>query len=249
MKVKLSFSLVVLLIVFLSVGMVAASENITENMDNQQAEDILGVEDVPLKENSPEIPANNESSSAADLYVNVKTDSNNVDRGDIVIWTITVQSQGGMAKNTVVQVSLSSNLKYIDSSADAGSFNPNNGTWNVGDLEGLKSLKIKTEALYWGELGVDVFASANFDGESPISDAATARIICSSKPGPVSKPDDNKRHQPHYLSSHSSSFRVTTKALSNVSAKAKIDMKPAGNPILIALLSLTTLFAIKFKKD
>ena len=56
MKVKLSFSLVVLLIVFLSVGMVAASENITENMDNQQAEDILGVEDVPLKENSPEIP-------------------------------------------------------------------------------------------------------------------------------------------------------------------------------------------------
>ena len=54
MKVKLSFSLVVLLIVFLSVGMVAASENITENMDNQQAEDILGVEDVPLKENSPE---------------------------------------------------------------------------------------------------------------------------------------------------------------------------------------------------
>ena len=85
MKVKLSFSLVVLLIVFLSVGMVAASENITENMDNQQAEDILGVEDVPLKENSPEIPANNESSSAADLSVNVKTDSNNVDRGDIVI--------------------------------------------------------------------------------------------------------------------------------------------------------------------
>ena len=50
MKVKLSFSLVVLLIVFLSVGMVAASENITENTDNQQAEDILGVEDVPLKE-------------------------------------------------------------------------------------------------------------------------------------------------------------------------------------------------------
>ena len=125
MKVKLSFSLVVLLIVFLSVGMVAASENITENMDNQQAEDILGVEDVPLKENSPEIPANNESSSAADLYVNVKTDSNNVDRGDIVIWTITVLAPGVMAKNTIVQVSLSSNLKYIDSSADAGSFNPN----------------------------------------------------------------------------------------------------------------------------
>ena len=86
-------------------------------------------------------------------------------------------------------------------------------------------------------------------GAGTVLDAATARIICSSKPGPVSKPDDNKRHQPHYLSSHSSSFRVTTKALSNVSAKAKIDMKPAGNPILIALLSLTTLFAIKFKKD
>lgn len=149
----------------------------------------------------------------------------------------------------MVQVSLSSNLKYIDSSADAGYYNPNNGTWNVGDLEGLKSLKIKTEALYWGDLSVDVFASANFDDESPISDVATAKIICSSNPGPVSKPDDIKRHQPHYLSYHASNYRVTTKSLSNSSVKAKIDMKPTGNPILIALLSLTTIFAIRFKKD
>lgn len=249
MKVKLSFSLVLLLIVFLSVGMVAASENITENIDIQQTDDILGAEDVSLKENLPEISANNESSSTADLSVNVEADSKMVFKGDIVVWTLTVQSQGGTAKNTKVQVSLSSNLKYIDSSTDAGSFNPSNGTWDVGDLEGLKSLKIKTEAIGWGDLSVDAFASANLDDKGPIYDVATARVLCSSNPGPVSKPDDNKRHQPHYLSSHSSNYRVTTKALSKVSAEAKIDMKPAGNPILMALLSLTTLFAVRFKKD
>lgn len=252
MKVKLSFSLVLLLIVFLSVGMVAASENITENIDDQQTGDILGVEDVSLSENSPEISeiqTAGENSDAVDFSVNVKTDSKDVRMGDVVIWTITVQSYGGTAKNTEVQVLLNSNLKYIDSSTDAGSYNPNEGIWKVGDLNGLKSLKIKTEAVHWGKLWVDVSAVANLEDGTPISDVASDRIICLSNPGPVSKPDDNKRHQPHYLSYHSSNYRVTTKSLSNVSAEAKIDMKPAGNPILMALLSLTTLFAVRFKKD
>ena len=262
MKVKFGFSLAVLLMVFLAMGMVAAGENITQNTDNQiMSDNSLLSSDIGEEESIGENPTLatqdapsdvEEGSSDVDLEVTVKPDVDNPQRGDTVTWKVTVKSFGGTAYNTRVYVDFSTRLKYVDSHANVGSYSPDDGQWNIGDLKDSQtaSLTVKTQVLQYGTYYAHAMAFTDSKDKGAYN-VATANVTVSPPPaGPVSDPKKRQHdnHQSHYLSSEQSRYRSVTKSLDNPLVEAKLDAKPTGNPVLMLLLSLTALFGVGFRK-
>lgn len=96
---------------------------------------------------------------AADLYVNVNVDKNNVNPGDIIYITFKVGNKGNMvARNTLITFSILNGLQFINASSPDGYNNfifdnkTNTITWNMGDLPNVDpTLIIAVRAL---EIGI-----------------------------------------------------------------------------------------------
>ena len=130
---------------------------------------------------------NNQNSSSAYLVLDNDADVENVYICDYVTWILEVQNFGpDTAENVKVYDKLPDGLKYVKHSLTKGTFNPNTGIWDIGDLsveEGLVTLLISTRAIAAGEqineayITSDTFNSNNetfeeeeidvFDRDSP----------------------------------------------------------------------------------
>lgn len=124
MKLKY-ITLTAILIILLSLGTAAASENITDtvsaDMDNSYS------------------AVNENTYSDVDLSVNVNVTPSYVNEkyntvGSEVPWTITVTANGGTAHNTKILQVLSNNLQYISHDTTMGKYDPETRIWTIGDL-------------------------------------------------------------------------------------------------------------------
>ena len=235
MKVKLSFSLVVLLIVFLSVGMIAASENITQNTDSQ----------LTLDDNAENYSKN---SPAPDLSVSVSVDDEYCIVGEDVTWAISVGNKGATAVDARVYLHFHGDLEYVSHHADAGSYNPDTRIWDIGNLVkgDIKHLNVMTKVLSSGPLECRAFAYTLILDEFSLNGHDYAKSNGITIQNYTSKMDDSY-HQSHYLSSRQSNYRSVSKSFSNPVAQAKTEMKPVGNPIFLIVISLV-ICCFGFKK-
>jgi uncharacterized repeat protein (TIGR01451 family) len=82
-------------------------------------------------------------------------DKENINLGDEVTWIVTAQNFGpNTAKNVKVYDKLPSGLKYVKHTTTKGTFDPETGIWDIGDLkvsDGMVTLKITTVAESTGE--------------------------------------------------------------------------------------------------
>lgn len=132
---------VIALIFFLSIGAINAQDT------NQT--DSLALDDT----SQPVLESDNEAS--AFLVLDNDASEENIYIGDYVTWIIEVQNFGpDTAKNVKVFDKLPSGLKYIKHTLNKGTFNPDTGIWEIGDLdveEGIVTLLITTKAVATGE--------------------------------------------------------------------------------------------------
>ena len=121
------------------------------------AYEINQTDSLGLNDNSqPSLESNNnQNSSSAYLVLDNDADVENVYIGDYVTWILEVQNFGpDTAKNVKVYDKLPNGLKYVKHSLTKGTFDPNTGIWDIGDLsveEGLVTLLITTKAIAAGE--------------------------------------------------------------------------------------------------
>ena len=197
MKFKISFLLIVLLILLFSTGMAIASENITQNTDNAQLQaqpleidedTAIGDSDMNVLESEgfqsdgtmSDVEGNSDdNSSSADVSVKVKSDSPSVAFGENVRLTVFVKNQIGTAHDTKVHVDIPNDLKIIMANAEVGSFNFNTKIWNVGDLEQSdeKSLVIVTHAIKSGLVEVKANATTSSNDEYPDNNTDSSFIL------------------------------------------------------------------------
>lgn len=99
--------------------------------------------------------SNGADSEGAYLVIDNDADKENIYVGDYVTWIIEAQNFGPQtAKNTRIHDNLPDGLKYISHTATKGTFDPNTGIWNIGDLsieDGIVTLFIVTKAITTGE--------------------------------------------------------------------------------------------------
>ena len=134
----------IVLILFLSIGVVSASDvNETAGVDDGLNSDTL-LSDVQ-----------SDTSQTAYLVLDNDADKENINIGEEVTWIVTVQNFGpDIAKNTRVHDKLPEGLKYLYHTATKGIFSPETGIWNIGDLkveDGEVSLFITCVAISAGE--------------------------------------------------------------------------------------------------
>ena len=93
--------------------------------------------------------------NGAYLVLDNDADIEDIHLGDFVTWIITVQNFGpDMAKNVKVYDELPDGLEYVYHTSTMGSFNPNTGIWDIGDLsieDGEVDLFITCKAISVGE--------------------------------------------------------------------------------------------------
>ena len=128
-----------------------SSENGSEHVSSPDGgEDDSGVLSVS---NSNESKSNVVTSSY--LVLDNDADKENIHIGDKVIWILSVINLGpDTAKNVKVFDKLPDGLKYVSYFATKGTFNPETGLWDIGDLkveDGPEMLWITTKALTTGE--------------------------------------------------------------------------------------------------
>jgi len=74
-------------------------------------------------------------SNQADISITKTVDNQNVTEGDQVVFTVTATNVGPVdMSGVVVNDILPAGLVYVDSSTDAGSYDPVAGVWQIGDL-------------------------------------------------------------------------------------------------------------------
>ena len=139
--------IVIFLILALSLTCVSANEITNESQDNtlKVSEDIDN-----LKSESTQ-----DQLSSAQLELDNDADKENINLGDEVTWIVTAQNFGpDTAKNVKVYDKLPSGLKYVKHTTTKGTFDPETGIWDIGDLkvsDGMVTLKITTVAESTGE--------------------------------------------------------------------------------------------------
>lgn len=139
--------IVIFLILALSLTCVSANEITNESQDNtlKVSEDIDN-----LKSESTQ-----DQLSSAQLELDNDADKENINLGDEVTWIVTTQNFGpDTAKNVKVYDKLPSGLKYVKHTTTKGTFDPETGIWDIGDLkvsDGMVTLKITTVAESTGE--------------------------------------------------------------------------------------------------
>ena len=96
-----------------------------------------------------------QNSTGAFLVLDNDADNENIYVGDYVTWILEAVNFGpDEAKNVEIHDKLPEGLKYIKHTATKGTFDPNTGIWDIGNLtieEGIVKLFITTQALTVGE--------------------------------------------------------------------------------------------------
>ena len=139
------FILLICIVLFSSVSFVSA-EDINGTLDTNPA---------PADSVPGSVAQDTNISKSAYLVLDNDADKENIHIGDYVTWIVTVQNLGpDMSQNTQVRDELPDGLKYCYYTLTKGSFNPQTGIWNIGDLkveDGEVALYITCIALTAGE--------------------------------------------------------------------------------------------------
>lgn len=154
-----------MLIAIIFISSIAAA-NAYEIDENQTGDAYLGITSTADNSNQELLSASNsteatsqsndtQNSSGAYLVLDNDADKENVNVGDYVTWILEAINLGpDTAKNVKVYDKLPDGLKYIKHETEKGTFDPETGIWNIGDLtvdEESVTLYITTQALTVGE--------------------------------------------------------------------------------------------------
>lgn len=165
MKIIKSRRILILLIAIIFISSIAAA-NAYEIDENQTGDAYLGITSTADNSNQELLSASNsteatsqsndtQNSSGAYLVLDNDADKENVNVGDYVTWILEALNLGpDTAKNVKVYDKLPDGLKYIKHETAKGTFDPETGIWNIGDLtvdEESVTLYITTQALTVGE--------------------------------------------------------------------------------------------------
>ena len=157
MNYKVVLASLILVTLLFSLTAVSASD-LNESQSLNEGNEINPVDAQYLSSN--DLSAGNESNNAsvengAYLVLDNDADIENIYLGDFVTWIVTVQNFGpDMAKNVQVRDELPEGLEYAFHTLTKGSFNPNTGIWDIGDLsieDGEVALFITCKAVFIGE--------------------------------------------------------------------------------------------------
>lgn len=158
-KKTIIFILFITTIVILSMAAISAQEideNQTDNFKLEITETADGAtQEVLSVSDQQTLESDRKDATGAYLVLDNDADKENVNVGDYVTWILEAQNFGpDTAKNVKIHDRLPQGLKYIKHTATKGTFNPQNGIWDIGNLtieEGLVSLYITTKAITIGE--------------------------------------------------------------------------------------------------
>jgi hypothetical protein len=133
MRFKYCFVLAAILIILFSLGTVVANENVTQESS---------IDDAYSTNDENQDVLDTGASSDGETDVSVRLDVENAYDGDKfnqagseVPWTVTVQVSRGIAKNTKVYETLSENMEYVSHNLTVGTYAPETGIWDIGDLD------------------------------------------------------------------------------------------------------------------
>ena len=161
-----------------------------------------------------------DSDSSAYLVIDNDADKENVVIGDTVTWMVSVLNNGpDTAKNVKVLDQLPDGLKYMMHKTTQGTFNPETGIWDIGNL-----LKGKEVFLYITTLAVSAGEKIN-----------KANLTCQS----VNL--NNETYEEEEID-------VFDKPTDEAVKHHTDSMRPAGNPIGLIMLSFLACFIAYIKK-
>ncbi len=148
--VKGKFAIFMLILFIISVNCVNADDLTTDEGDLNTN---IPVSDENVVVDSSDVSS--ESDSSAYLVLDNDADKENIAVNELVSWIVSVQNFGPhTSKNTQVHDELPEGLIYISHTATKGTFNPQTGIWDIGDLtvdDGEVFLTITTKAVTVGE--------------------------------------------------------------------------------------------------
>ena len=163
--------------------------------------------------------------TSAYLEIDNDADKENIYIGDYVTWIIEAQNFGpDVAKNVKIHDKLPDGLKYIKHTTNKGTFDPDSGIWDIGNLkveDGLVTLYITVKALTTGEKVNKVYITS----DTPNS--------------------NNEDYEEEEIDVFSRDNPKETEFEKHVSAKR---LPETGNPILLILAALAILFIPSIKR-
>lgn len=156
MNYKVILASLILVTLLFSLSAVSADDSI-ENQTVEISEIVVDdTQDLNSNDLSNVSDSNNATvENSAYLVLDNDADKENIYLGDLVTWIITVQNFGqDISKNTQVRDELPDGLEYVSHTLTVGSFNPETGIWDIGDLDvkdGEVALYITCKAISVGE--------------------------------------------------------------------------------------------------
>lgn len=208
-------------------------EELEVNMDSDdilsQSDDIaLEAKESSINRDIPKVEDKSLSKSSADsksqsyLILDNDADNENIYIGDQVTWIVSVINNGqDTAKKVKVFDQLPDGLKYIRHSTTKGTFNPDTGIWDIGNLsisDGEVFLYIVTQAFSIGEK----INKANLTSDT-----------------------FNLNENESYEEEEIDVFEPTDEK--DAASKVIYSDKPAGNPISLIVISLLAIMMATFK--
>ena len=167
---------------------------------------------------------NNQNSTSAFLVIDNDANIENIYVGDYVTWIIKAKNYGpDVAKNVKIYDKLPEGLKYIRHTTTKGTFNPNTGIWDIGDLtveEGIVILSIITQAITVGEKVNEAYITSNTNNTN------------------------NETFEEEEIDVFSGSHSSTSGFNKNVSAK----IYASGNPIFLIFIAIFIIFVPIIKR-
>lgn len=196
------------------------------------------------KESSDASTNGADDSSDCNLTITKEGDKK-VEVGDTVTWKITVKNSGNTAENVSVKEKLPKNFELVLANASKGTFNEQNSSWEIGDLNKSESAtltikaKAKKEGNYTNEVSL-LTDSNNINKNTTVK----ADVEVTSKEKNDSSKDDDKKVTKDKKDKKDKKVKKdkpkTNKTKTNTTNQTnqKIDLRKAGNPILVILISV-----------
>ena len=156
-------TVLILLIAFIFISSVSAinAQEIDENQINDLELEITAPADqqevLSASDSAQQISDSNASQNSTGAFLVLDNDAykENIYVGDYVTWILEAVNFGpDEAKNVKIHDKLPEGLKYIKHTATKGTFDPDTGIWDIGNLtieDGIVKLFITTQALTVGE--------------------------------------------------------------------------------------------------
>ncbi|WP_407392137.1 DUF11 domain-containing protein [Methanobrevibacter sp.] len=221
---------VIIILISLSCLSCVWANDLNDSTLNQEDIQVLELEDdateVLSSQDSEEsnltsAGSSNDENPSTYLVLDNDADKENIYIGDWVTWNIEVYNSGpNDAKNVKVFDQLPEGLKYIKHTASQGTFNPDTGIWDIGDLPKYATafLDIVTEAITPGEK----ISKANLTSD-------TVNL-------------NNDTYEEEEIDVFLPKQHDSVKSQLNHSK-----IRATGNPLILILISLVCCFAFRFK--